>query len=72
MKEQLWEFNRYTGQLVLTMGCTAVVWQAAVGLVGIIINHFAPGAPTWPIYLFELVGASAGLYFLTKNGKKKK
>ena len=66
------EYLQFTRKLALTTACTVLLSSAITGLIQSLVGVVAPYFPTWPFMLAEMVLASLGLWYLTKNGKRKR
>jgi hypothetical protein len=67
---KLRDYRQFTNKLVLTTACTVLLSSAVSSFVQTTAATFAPLFPSWWFSLIEIVIASAGLWWLTKNGKQ--
>ena len=65
-------YQKFTRKLVLTTACTVLLSSAVSGLIQGLVSIAAPYFPTWPFSMLQIIAASLGLWWLTKNGKRKR
>lgn len=64
------DYPNFTKKLVLTTACTVLLSSAVASFVQSAAGTIAPLFPTWQLALVQIGIASAGLWWLTKNGKR--
>jgi len=65
------EYQTFSQKLLLTTACTVILSGGISAFVQGAVANFAPLFPAWAFPLVQMLGASLGLWWLTKNGKKK-
>jgi len=72
MKNVINDYRDFSHKLILTT-CFTVLLSAGISsfLLGV-VGSFAPLFPSWAFSLGQVIAASAGLWWMTKNGEQKK
>jgi len=65
------EYHIFTKKLLLTTGCAVLLSSGISSFLQGALASFAPFFPSWAFPLAQVAAASAGLWWLTKNGDKK-
>jgi hypothetical protein len=69
--ETINEYHIFTKKLLLTTGCAVLLSSGISAFMQGALASFAPLFPAWIFPLVQIAAASVGLWWITKNGKKK-
>jgi len=72
MREQLQDFHEYSSTLILTNFFSVMLFVSISSLLPGITAQLLPGLQGWQMASSEIVLASAGLWWVSRNGKKRK
>ena len=70
MEQHLNDYKDFTRKLIPATACTVLLSSGISSFLQGAITSFAPLFPAWAFPLVQVLAASAGLWWVAKNGKK--
>ena len=72
MQNHIDDYGKFARSLIPTLIFTALLSSAITSLTLTMAGYIAPYFPSWPFMLLQIVIGSFGVWWFSKNGKKKK
>ena len=69
MKNVITDYKDFSHKLILTTACTVLLSAGVSSFLLGLVGSFAPLFPSWTFSLVQVLAASVGLWWLTKNGQ---